>query len=514
MYMMNNIYLRFFYLLLIGALFSLPLMQLNFNIFPAAQLHGVENNADRPTLSLANISNGEYQKKADQWINQHFGLRDFFVKTSNQFYYSLFNETPPNNSIVVGKENQLYINSYITDYLNIIPPLDPNVLEKKVKEIKALQDALKEIGKTYIVLITPSKAAIYPEYIPNQFTALRGNSNRIRNYDVIIPLLNKYGINYIDGHQITMDHKSESEVFPRGGIHWNWLAAFYTTKHTIDKLSDLSGKKLNNFEVNKVTMSTPTDIDRDLADLLNLWSTPVNYKVPHLEYSFIPNGTDHKPSVLMEGGSFSFQVMELMNIAKVYKNLDFYLYYHDHWIYKEGQPGTNVGLLQNVNLKNEIMEHDIIISEMNEQYITKIQNGFIQDVLYTLKPININLSPANPLVEKSNIDGKDGFIIRKGDYGNIHLNSQPLDLEPNQEYTLSYKAKGYYLLRSDFYPDDLPQFNNDKITDDVKEFSFTFSSDSKNMQNSTLRFFIDGINMQTDKDTYLYDIKLVKNIKK
>lgn len=65
----------------------------------------------------------------------------------------------------------------------------------------------------------------------------------------------------------------------------------------------------------------------------------------------------------------------------------------------------------------------------------------------------------------------------------------------------------------DLFPDDLPQQNYDNITNQFKEYTFTFTSDSINMRNSRVRFFIDGLSISTSMNSYLYDIKLTKNTK-
>jgi len=121
----------------------------------------------------------------------------------------------------------------------------------------------------------------------------------------------------------------------------------------------------------------------------------------------------------------------------------------------------------------------LIFTYINDKYVEKIADGNIQ-----------------------------GYRIKKGADSTIFLETEKLNLVPNKEYKITYKAKGFHALNCDLFPDELPQFNNLNISDDIQEYSFIFKSDNNKMQDCSIRFFIDGINGQTDKDLYLYDIKL------
>jgi len=505
---MKKFYFRGLYILIVSSLFILPILQLKYQFISKTNITGVSQTVNKPTFSYNDIKSGDFQKQYENWFNQNYGLKDIIVKTNNQIYYSLFNETPQSSQVILGKSGQLIESIYISEYLNLIEPLNVDFLESKVKQIKELQVQLNSIGKTHLLLITPSKASIYPEYIPERYKMLR--VDKIRNYDLLIPLLDKYGVNYIDGHKITLQHKLEDkyEMFPKGGTHWTNLAAYYTAKETVDFIEELRNIDMVNMVLESVELSYPekNTTDRDLADLLNVFTTPVNYKI-HRPVINADSTNKVKPSFLIEGGSFSEQFISVLSTNKVFSNIDLFFYYNTHIHVNPGEAPFIVGELNNLDWEKEVLGHDIIITEMNEQNIPKLQSGLIQDMLLKLKPL-IFTYINDKYVEKIADGNIQGYRIKKGADSTIFLETEKLNLVPNKEYKITYKAKGFHALNCDLFPDELPQFNNLNISDDIQEYSFIFKSDNNKMQDCSIRFFIDGINGQTDKDLYLYDIKL------
>jgi alginate O-acetyltransferase complex protein AlgJ len=507
------------FIILLWLLISLPIIQMKYGKFKTLPLAGAMQKVEKPTLNIDGLESGEFQSKYEEWFGQNFGLREYFIKTNKQLFYSIFNQTPPKDNVTVGKDNQLYGEGYINEYLGFNPPMDKRILEEKIKKMKRLQDLLQQRGQAFLLLLTPSKAAIYPENLPDRL--LSKKINIPRNYDNIIPLLHKYGVQYIDGHSITDTQKKSSgyDMFPQGGTHWNYLAAYYTAKASVEKLEKITGGNLVNFDLNKIEQGKPTGTDRDLADLMNLWFPPINYTSPKPIISVDKDSGGYKPTILIEGGSFSGQIIQTLSDISMFKQLDYYFYYNSHSQFRLGEGEKYQGQISNVDWNNDVLNRDIIIIEMNEEYISgKLQSKkiFFEDLLAQLEPIDLKFSNINTtLVDKTKVDGVDGYILKKGapPSGTVYLESDKIQLVPGKDYKISYKAKGFPNMNFDLFPDDLPQYNNDEITDDVKEFSYVFKSDSANIKSATARFFIDGLQKETDRDTLIYDIKLMPNTK-
>lgn len=134
--MFKSLRLRFIFVSIVLILLLSPLLQLKLRVLPEITLNGAQTKVPLPSFSLQSFLSGEMQKNVEMWIEQNLSLKSYFVKTNNQIFYSLFNQTPPNSSIIVGKSGQLYEKVYIDEYLSVIPPLSPSLLEGKVIKLK------------------------------------------------------------------------------------------------------------------------------------------------------------------------------------------------------------------------------------------------------------------------------------------------------------------------------------------------------------------------------------------
>jgi hypothetical protein len=184
-------------------------------------------------------------------------------------------------------------------------------MENQVREIADLQSLLARKGLTFLLLITPSKAAIYPNYIPSNLCYAGPLSKR--NYDDFVPLLDKYKITYVDGHAITQQtsQTEKAPLFCQGAVHWNYLGAYYTVKAMTDKLSTLLHRQAGTLTLEAVNVDhIPTGSDKDLAELLNLFHPPLDYVVPHPVISK-KGGTEDLGRAVIVGNSFNWIPIDL-----------------------------------------------------------------------------------------------------------------------------------------------------------------------------------------------------------
>lgn len=373
---------KIIFFLCVGVLFFAPLLQMQFKLFPAIKLSGVENKVAFPLYSWGNYTSGKFQHDFESWLNQNYGLKEYFVKTNNQLYFWLFHEAPHGSQVFVGNHGQLIEAGYISGYY--AGPLPQNVLEPMVQNIRFVQDKVEERGKIFLLIITPSKVALYPEYIIDgwRYRDTEGN----RNYTALLPLLDKYGVKYIDGHKILADKKIAApaiSLFPKGATHWNYLGAYYVVDEMLAKIKQMSGENFAELRMERVDEDRNFIhfADKDMAELMNVWFPPLNYTVPRPVLSYAKAAQTFYPSIFMEGGSFSEQMINTMCSANIFQRMDFYFYYHDHVLFQGGKlGGERLGEIAKLDWENDVLkDHDIILVEVNEQAIPRHQKGFFND---------------------------------------------------------------------------------------------------------------------------------------
>ncbi len=381
------------FLLLILLMFFLPLgSMIFFTLFSTRSaadfgfhrlaLTGIVLDATRPTFSIEGWLTHSFQNRLDRWFNKSFGARALFVKLGNQIYYDLFNKSYMHDqSIIIGKNETLYEVGYIEDYCKLRPLMPVTHIETRVMELEELQEELHKRGIEFILLITPHKAAIYPEYIPDVFCDSPKAPNR--NYEIFIPLLEKHQINYVDGHLITLEAKNRESapLFCQGGTHWNHLGAYHTAQRLTEKLRTLTQKPIGALQIETLNIDhKPTGSDKDLASLLNLAIPPYDYPVPHPV--IITKQASHQlGKAVFVGGSFNWILLDILNKVRIFEGIDYYYYYKltlETFPIRTSHPVES----SKINWESDVFNTQILVLEINEaEFHNEYIPAFLSDIL-------------------------------------------------------------------------------------------------------------------------------------
>ena len=108
------------------------------------------------------------QSEFDTWFNQRIGLRGFFVRTSNQINYTLFRRVAQERGtqVLIGKGGFLFEKAYV----GCLQPGRRALPEAELQvgaATRRLQDELAARGIAFLLVIAPSKAEIYPDFLPD-----------------------------------------------------------------------------------------------------------------------------------------------------------------------------------------------------------------------------------------------------------------------------------------------------------------------------------------------------------
>jgi hypothetical protein len=358
-----------------------------FGIVSESGVSGMEVKERFPRLSLGSLWKGACQEGLERWLAARLCLRVTLVRIDNQINYSLFDEisSKANTKVILGVNKWLFEKAYV-DSFNNLDAVPSSVLEGKIQSLKKLQIALKEKGIPFLFAITPSKASIYPEYINPKYL-IANKQEKDSNYYKIVPLLNKYKINYIDGHQFFVDLKRRSPylLYPQSGTHWNYYSAYLFTVELISRLTKMLNKDLVNIRCEDIKVSnTPQGNDADLAELCNIFfskSLYGQYLYPKTAPS--PNqGTAFRPKILFVGGSYLYTLFYYMDKHQIYSERVLYFYNKTRKFYPK-RPDSPVDTDAR-KLRNEVLAQDVIIVEANEETLGRIGFGFVEDTLNAL----------------------------------------------------------------------------------------------------------------------------------
>lgn len=183
------------------------------------------------------------------WFKDNLWGRITFQQIRGTIDYRCFNVSS-SPLVHIGDEGWLF---YRGDK-NIELALGTNIPDQKqLENIKLnqelIQTALNKRGIDYVLVLTPSKVSVYPEYI-------KGGTLSVREtyIDIVTDYLRKNTtIPVINLKPALIAAKSQNEVFLRTETHWNYMGAYYGYSEVIHVL-----QRLNLVDEGPVTVSKHT----------------------------------------------------------------------------------------------------------------------------------------------------------------------------------------------------------------------------------------------------------------
>ena len=329
-------------------------------------------------LNASTWLDGYYQKTEEDYLNENFGFRNYYVRLNNQVDYSLFNKANV-EKVVVGKGGFLYEDNYITSYYgdNFA---GKEILETKFKKLKDLQDLLYTQNITLLPVFAPGKATFYPEFIPDNWC----KEKKLNNYEYSVELFNKYGINYVDFNAwfLSLKNITPYDLYPKTGIHWSnygALISFDTLTRHLEKLSKLN---LKNLGISNISFSNELIApDDDIGIAMNLFKNVQPLPMPYAKYEWTDDSTFTKPNALFIGDSYFWNLYYEGLINNVFHEAKFW--YYNETVYPESEPQREVNKL---NLLEEIKKQKLIVVMATDCNIHDFGWEFIEKAHEALKP--------------------------------------------------------------------------------------------------------------------------------
>jgi len=317
-------------------------------------LYGVTMKSDLPSVSLAGWLSGDLQKGLNTLVSENVAGRELLIRIFNQTLYSAFHKSYMMLEMIIpGKHGDLFERNYLAVYGRFEEPIPNAEAEALVVMMKYLSERLRELGSCFVFVITPSKATIYPEDIPDRYLPKsESKERRLTNYEVLVPLLQKYRVPYVDGREITLEHKGAfpTRAYPKTGTHWTRAVAFFTTAALLKTIERESGREMPQLSesvesidhrpdsrpipanaeqrrTGKIPIETDS-VDDDLFRLLNLIQKP-NQRYLHASFQ-IPEGELRRVGTLtIVGGSYMSAILDSLNSANVFERMNHYSYFRD-----------------------------------------------------------------------------------------------------------------------------------------------------------------------------------------
>jgi alginate O-acetyltransferase complex protein AlgJ len=362
-------------LLIINLLISALPHHRPMKLFP--QLHGVVQAESAVPADWKNVVTGRFQAGYAHRVASQEPFYSAAVRLRNQIEYTMLGESPV-SSIVFGQRGELLESSYIADYCTRNMAAFMRTAPVWAAEIRQMQDAAAAGGQMFLYLITPSKVAQYPSFLPAAAPCLSSVADRTGIVPAWVALVRADGVNVLDTTALLFAarEKYPFAMFPRGGTHWNGVASALAAQALTANLdAHLKGRPIPDFTFTyHLAPPNLNGTDADLAELLNLFDTPDDYLVPALTSDQPLAGTCQKLNIVMVGGSF------LGGIAQSFSNLPcapriaaywYWSAYRNIWVHDHATFTPVLPAQRDTDLRMA----NVIIYEENEQLLGHSQHG-------------------------------------------------------------------------------------------------------------------------------------------
>jgi len=376
---------------------AVPWLQQEFNLIKVKPLDGFYGKATWAPFDINDWLDGKFQAGTEKYFNENFGLRNTCVRVNNQVSFNLFQLTGAAN-VVVGKNNYLYGDGYLTGYYGK-DFIGEKKIDENIRKLKVVREALKKKNIDLIVVFVPGKARFFPEFLPEE----PKQNTTITNYEYYSKVLTGSGVPFLNLIPYFQRLKSTTPypLFPKTGIHWTRYGAdlaLDTMIHFIENVKHYPLPHLNfsNYQVQDSCQGSDDDIEKGM----NLLYPIPKYKMTVAD---VQVDTAHaiRPRMLTLGDSYFWNIYGSGLAIQVFTEPKFWYYYTDLYLPCQCPPKKK----EEVDLQQEIEKQDVIILFANDSKTVDFGGGFIDDAY--------DLYANNGAGVKERMKAKEDYIKRK-----------------------------------------------------------------------------------------------------
>jgi hypothetical protein len=434
--------------------------------------------------------NTRLKEEFDAWLNDNIGFRSYFVGIHAMLKVK-FLHMSTNPTVHFGKEDwYFYTPDHNLDIAKGKYPLTDEMLQKIAFNQQAISDYYRKQNITYFLLLTPSKASIYPEYISGGNYGIRETP-----IDIVTNYLKTYTtVNVINSKLYLINDKNKGLVFQKRNTHWTTLGSYAAYKAILERMNEAGHMDDQPVTVEVITQEYSDEFAPMLGyyDILGgnekaagvIWNENGTLSTSGDFYNEIKNICEKYPGALsyfsiINNSKAKYGALMIYGDSQIQAHLKIPFYMAEHY-----KTVVFAGIVPRINVDLEAaVQPDAVLFSCSERYIIPR----LTDSYYATVPVLVDrVDPgviANLPVNSSerNNYGNSGMWI---DYVNktvlmfspevLEINENDLFLEgwavdalSNKPLSALYVNVGDKIFRciyGDVHPGVAPTFNNPDLT--------------------------------------------------
>ena len=325
---------------------------------------------------------GQTQHAVSNHLGRGSPLFPMSVRLKNQFLYSFFGVSGAPN-VAIGRDGDLISSEYIKEFCARGAPPPQDKLAAWAGDIGEIGATTAALGKSFVYLISPSKAAYEPSWFPagTRCPAL-ANPQAAEKLEPYKAALAAHGVPVLDAQALLRQERAHYpiELFPKGGIHWNLLGAALALREITGKwAAQPAGSPIGDFTFDWREQDVATGPDKDLVELLNLFWPPLRYPTAAIERRGPAPTCEKHPRLLLVGSSFLRELIVAASQAPCPPTIDYWFHVQadEHsdlmrFLIKPGETGNGERLPADpAELAQSLKEADAVVLEEIALNLTK-----------------------------------------------------------------------------------------------------------------------------------------------
>jgi len=294
----------------------------------AEPLNGLD--AEKPIpWTLDAFLSGRTQHAVSSHLGRSSPLFPMSVRLKNQFLYSFFGVSGAPN-VVIGRDGELISSEYVKEFCARGAPPPQENLDAWAGDIGEIGARAAALGKSFVYLISPSKAAYDPSWLPAGMRCpALAHPEAAEKLAPYTAALTARGVPFLDAQALLRTERAHYpiDLFPKGGIHWNLLGAALAMREITQKwAAQPAGSPVGDFQFDWRERDIAVGPDKDLVELLNLFWPPLRYRTASIERRGSPQLCVKNPRLLLVGSSFLRELIVVASQAPCPPTIDYWFY--------------------------------------------------------------------------------------------------------------------------------------------------------------------------------------------
>ena len=176
-----------------------------------------------------------FSSSADDYLEDHFGYRDFYIYRYQRELDRHFQQTGLNYKVIAGLDGWYFYNKFgLLDDFQGISLLSPPQLDRWLSYQNEKQAWLRKRGIKYLLIAAPNKQSIYPHYLMKHAMAIKG----ISRFEQLLEYTNQQLPSYmLNLHTLLQPGKYVKPLYYKNDTHWNKFAAYLVFREVFKNIS-------------------------------------------------------------------------------------------------------------------------------------------------------------------------------------------------------------------------------------------------------------------------------------